>query len=98
MRKQKRCSKSIPEHGVELLHLAEYELVFKDERNYFEYEGDTKYVTETIIEANSLVIRTPVFQTSIPSTLKNIFDLLPVKTFLKKRSVSSSLQKMRIIL
>lgn len=38
-----------PQHEVTLLDLADYQLVFSDGRNYFEYEGDTKYVTETIM-------------------------------------------------
>ncbi len=33
-------------------------------------EGDTKYVTETIMAADALIIGTPTFQASIPATLK----------------------------
>ena len=73
-----------PEHEVTLLDLAEYKVVFSDGRNYFEYDGDTKFVTETIMAANALVIGTPTFQASIPATLKNIFDLLPVNAFRDK--------------
>ncbi|MCR6521738.1 NADPH-dependent FMN reductase [Lysinibacillus capsici] len=73
-----------PQHEVTLLDLADYQLVFSDGRNYFEYEGDTKYVTETIMAADAIVIGTPTFQASIPATLKNIFDLLPVNAFRDK--------------
>lgn len=73
-----------PEHEVTLLDLAEYKLEFSDGRNYFEYDGDTKYVTETIMAADAIVIGTPTFQASIPATLKNIFDLLPVNAFRDK--------------
>lgn len=73
-----------PEHEVTLLDLAEYKLVFSDGRNYFEYDGDTKFVTETIMAADALIIGTPTFQASIPATLKNIFDLLPVNAFRDK--------------
>lgn len=73
-----------PEHEVQLLDLAEYNVVFSDGRNYFEYEGDTKYVTETIMAADAIVIGTPTFQASIPATLKNIFDLLPINAFRDK--------------
>ncbi|MDN4607700.1 NADPH-dependent FMN reductase [Sporosarcina highlanderae] len=73
-----------PEHEVTLLDLAEYKVEFSDGRNYFEYEGDTKYVTETIMAADAIIIGTPVFQASIPATLKNIFDLLPVNAFRDK--------------
>ncbi|MCM3176609.1 NADPH-dependent FMN reductase [Cytobacillus horneckiae] len=73
-----------PEHEVTLLDLADYTLDFSDGRNYFEYDGDTKYVTETIMGADAIIIGTPTFQASIPATLKNIFDLLPVSAFRDK--------------
>lgn len=66
---------------VTLLDLAEYDVQFSDGRNYLEYEGDTKYVIQTIMEADVIVIGTPIFQASIPATLKNIFDLAPEKHF-----------------
>jgi FMN reductase len=49
-----------------------------------EYEGDTKFVTETIMNADAIIIGTPTFQASIPATLKNIFDLLPVNALRDK--------------
>lgn len=73
-----------PESEITLLDLAEYEMVFSDGRNYLEYDGDTKYVTETIMEADAIIIGTPIFQASIPATLKNIFDLLPINAFRDK--------------
>ncbi|MEH7384781.1 NADPH-dependent FMN reductase [Bacillus sp. JJ1521] len=76
--------KKYPEHEVTLLDLAAFTLQFSDGRNYFEYDGDTKYVTETIMNADAIIIGTPTFQASIPATLKNIFDLLPVNAFRDK--------------
>jgi FMN reductase len=73
-----------PEAEVTLIDLAEYEVQFSDGRNYREYEGDTKYIAQTIMEADAIIIGTPVFQASIPATLKNIFDLLPVNAFRDK--------------
>lgn len=72
------------EHEVTLLDLADYKVEFSDGRNFFEYKGDTKYVAETIMGADAIIIGTPVFQASIPGTLKNIFDLLPVNAFRDK--------------
>lgn len=69
---------------MEFIDLAQNNLEFSDGRNYFEYDGDTKYVTETMMAADALVIGTPVFQASIPGTLKNIFDLLPVDALREK--------------
>ncbi|KMY50257.1 NADPH-dependent FMN reductase [Peribacillus loiseleuriae] len=80
----KLANEKYPDAEITLLDLAEYEMVFSDGRNYWEYEGDTKYVTETIMAADAIIIGTPVFQASIPATLKNIFDLLPVNAFRDK--------------
>lgn len=73
-----------PEVEFELIDLAEVQMVFGDGRNYQEYEGDTKYVTEKIMAADALIIGTPTFQASIPASLKNIFDLLPINAFRDK--------------
>lgn len=81
---EEMMNKRDEEHEVVTLDLADYDLQFSDGRNYHEYEGDTKYVTETIMEADALIIGTPIFQASIPATLKNIFDLLPVNAFRDK--------------
>lgn len=73
-----------PEVKTTLIDLAEYDMVFSDGRNYLDYEGDTGYVTKTVMEADAIVIGTPIFQASIPAALKNIFDLLPVNAFRDK--------------
>lgn len=80
----KITTESYPEADITLLDLAEYEMVFSDGRNFLEYEGDTKYVLETIMAADAIIIGTPIFQASIPATLKNIFDLLPINAFQDK--------------
>lgn len=73
-----------PEVDTKLLDLAEYDMQFSDGRNYLEYEGDTGFVTKTIMDADAIIIGTPIFQASIPASLKNIFDLLPQKALRDK--------------
>lgn len=73
-----------PEHETRIIDLAKKDIVFSDGRNYFEYEGDTQDVTTAIMEADAIIIGTPIFQASIPGTLKNIFDLLPVNALREK--------------
>ncbi|WP_010098753.1 NADPH-dependent FMN reductase [Ornithinibacillus scapharcae] len=73
-----------PDIEVELIDLADYDVHFSDGRNYLEYEGDTGYVASTIMEADAVLIGTPIFQASIPAPLKNIFDLLPEEAFVDK--------------
>ena len=81
---EKEISEKYPEAEFTLLDLADYQIQFSDGRNYMDYEGDTGFVTKTIMEADAIVIGTPVFQASIPATLKNIFDLLPLNAFRDK--------------
>lgn len=69
--------KQEPDWDIEVLDLAEKELVFSDGRNYLEYTGDTGEVCQKIMAADAILIGTPIFQASIPGTLKNVFDLLP---------------------
>ena len=69
---------------IELLDLAELDIQFSDGRNYLEYEGDSGRITKAMMEADAIVIGTPIFQASIPATLKNLFDLLPVNALRDK--------------
>ena len=61
-----------------VLDLANYSLPFSDGRHFLDYEGDAKLVTTTIMEADAVIIGTPIYQASIPAPLKNVFDMLPV--------------------
>lgn len=80
----KSVAKKYPDAEVGLIDLADYDIRFSDGRNYLEYDGDTGYVTKAIMEADAIIIGTPIFQASIPATLKNIFDLLPINAFQDK--------------
>ncbi|UFT99968.1 NAD(P)H-dependent oxidoreductase [Radiobacillus kanasensis] len=80
----KALEEKYPEVNVDLIDLAEYEMQFSDGRNYLDYDGDTGYVTKALMEADAIIIGTPIFQASIPATLKNIFDLLPQNAFRDK--------------
>ncbi|ATP40550.1 FMN reductase [Solibacillus sp. R5-41] len=70
--------KKYPQADVTLVDLANYDMRFSDGRNYSEYEGDTLFIANSIMQADAIIIGTPTFQASIPATLKNVFDLLPV--------------------
>nr|WP_106779681.1 NADPH-dependent FMN reductase [Lysinibacillus timonensis] len=80
----KSLQEKYPEIETTLIDLADYQIQFSDGRNYLEYEGDTGYVTKSLMDADAIIIGTPIFQASIPATLKNIFDLLPVNAFREK--------------
>ncbi|MCU9613029.1 NAD(P)H-dependent oxidoreductase [Caldibacillus lycopersici] len=80
----KKIHEQYPDADTTLVDLGELDIVFSDGRNYMEYEGDTGYVTQLLMAADAIIIGTPTFQASIPGTLKNIFDLLPVDAFRDK--------------
>lgn len=65
------------EHDLQYIHLQDKDIMFSDGRNYLDYQGDTGELTQAIMESDVLFIGTPIFQASIPASLKNIFDLLP---------------------
>jgi FMN reductase len=81
---EKEVEKQYPESDITLIDLAEYDVEFSDGRNYMEYEGDTKFVAAELMEADTIIIGTPIFQASIPGVLKNVFDLLPEGAFRDK--------------
>jgi len=72
------------EMDVELIDLADYQVQFSDGRDFRDYQDDTKNVIEKIMSADAYIIGTPTYQASIPGTLKNIFDLLPIDVFKDK--------------
>lgn len=69
----KEIQEQYPEVEVTLIDLADYDVQFSDGRDYREYEGDTKFVAETIMDADAIIIGTPIFQASIPSNFKEYF-------------------------
>lgn len=64
-------------HAIQYINLQEKHVQFSDGRNYLDYTGDTGEVTQAIMDSDVIFIGTPIFQASIPASLKNIFDLLP---------------------
>ena len=64
--------------NYEILDLANYNLEFSDGRAFNEYNEDTINLINTLMDADAIVIGTPIYQASIPGSLKNLFDLLPV--------------------
>ncbi|WP_042351340.1 NADPH-dependent FMN reductase [Bacillus massiliigorillae] len=64
---------------VELVDLKEYDVQFCDGRDPKTYMGDTKKVIDIVSSADSYIIGTPIFHGTMPGTLKNLFDLLPVE-------------------
>ena len=80
----KELTENYTEADFTLIDLANYELPFSDGRNYLEYQGDAAFVARALMEAEVIIIGTPIFHASIPGVLKNVFDLLPENAFRDK--------------
>lgn len=72
------------EIDFQLIDLGDHDIQFSDGRHFMTYEGDTDFVIKSIMEADALIIGTPILQASIPSALKNVFELLPSDAFENK--------------
>lgn len=68
----------------ELIDLKDYEIEFMRGFPLSYYNDDTQDVVNKILNADCLVIGTPVYQASISGSLKNLLDLLPEAAFKHK--------------
>lgn len=68
----------------ELINLKDLNMSFADGRDYREYDNDNTDLIEKMINADAIIIGTPIFQASIPGVLKNVFDLLPINALSNK--------------
>lgn len=79
------AAKSIdPGVQTELIDLRDYDVEFVRGEPLSFYNDDTWDVVKKIMEADLLVIGTPVFQASISGALKNLLDHLPTDAFKSK--------------
>lgn len=72
------------DNEIQLLNLADYQIEFSDGRNYLDYSGDTGKIVRELMDSDIIFIITPIYQASIPGSLKNLFDLLPLQAFRDK--------------
>lgn len=69
---------------TELIDLKDYEIEFMRGFPLAYYNDDTQHVVKTIGKADCIIIGTPIYQASIPGSLKNLMDLLPEHAFRDK--------------
>lgn len=63
---------------TETINLNEYDNIqFCDGRDPAAYTGNARIIIDKIIEADALIIGTPIYRGSYTGALKNIFDLIP---------------------
>ncbi len=69
---------------VEALNIGEYDVQFCDGRDPAKYEGDSKLVIDKIVEADAILVGTPMYRGTYTGLLKNVFDLIPNDALLGK--------------
>ncbi|MFG6116560.1 NADPH-dependent FMN reductase [Halobacillus sp. MO56] len=61
-------------YETDIINLEDFEMQFIDGRPNDQYNDDMQKLIKQIEEADAYIIATPIFQGSIPGTLKNLFD------------------------
>lgn len=69
---------------IDYIKLSDKDMVFADGRHYLDNQGDTLEVLEAIMASDLIIFATPIYQASIASPLKNLFDLLPTQALNRK--------------
>ena len=63
--------------SIESFNVGEYNIQYCDGRDPTKYEGDAKLIINKIMEADALLIGTPMYRGSYTGMLKNVFDIIP---------------------
>lgn len=66
-----------PSVETEIVNVRDYDVQFCDGRDPAKYEGDTRRVIDKIVEADALIVGTPMYRATYTGILKNVFDLIP---------------------
>lgn len=69
---------------TEAISLNEYDIQFCDARDPDKYEGDARLVIDKFVEADALLLGTPMYRGTYTGLLKNMFDLIPNAALLGK--------------
>jgi len=69
---------------IELIDLKDYDVEFMRGYPLSYYNDDTQLVVNKLLEADCIVIGTPIYQASISGSLKNLLDFLPERAFRDK--------------
>ena len=63
--------------SIESFNVGEYNIQYCDGRDPANYEGDAKLIIDKILNADALLIGTPMYRGSYTGMLKNVFDIIP---------------------
>jgi FMN reductase len=73
-----------PDKATQLINLADRKISFADGRAPDQYGDDTAATVKSVIDADAVIIASPVYRASITGALKNLLDQLPVEALMGK--------------
>ena len=62
---------------METINVRDLDIELCDGRDPALYEGDTKKIIDKIVDADALILGTPVYRGSYTGIMKNVFDVIP---------------------
>ena len=66
-----------PEISAGVVNIRDHDVQFCDGRDPSHYAGDTRWIIDRVVEADALIIGTPMYRGSYTGLLKNLFDVIP---------------------
>jgi len=67
-----------------MINLGDHKIAFADGRPSADYHDDTAAIVQKVIEADIVVLATPVYRGTFTGALKNLLDHLPVDSLMGK--------------
>lgn len=72
------------EINTKVYDLKEMDMPIADGKNYLDYGGEFTELLQSIMDADALLIATPIYNAGLPSALVNVIGALPGKALQKK--------------
>jgi FMN reductase len=69
---------------TQLINLGEQKVAFADGRRPEQYDDDTAAIVRAVLEAEGVILATPVYRGSFTGALKNLLDHLPIESLAGK--------------
>jgi MsuE subfamily FMN reductase len=66
-----------PDIDADVINIRDLDVQFCDGRDPSLYEGDTRMIIDEVVEADALIVGTPMYRASYTGILKNVFDVIP---------------------
>lgn len=76
--------KEFPDVDAELLNLRDFKVSYADGRNLADYGDDTELVVRKVMDADAVILATPIYRASYTAMLKNLLDQMPVEGLMGK--------------